>query len=236
MSGNKITFSRSSGAGNAYNGGYTWGYNNETTYLIEFEDGKDIRLDTDDVIPYNGKVLRLTKTDGKVPDTYNWPYYRNIWELDDNQDASIVKSVSLSMSYRMQHGTSAATWSYLDMGWAEEDIEVSQNENDYQIYAHSKKGNISQYVKFKFTKLGEGKYSDVSSLDVGYDESDSYKVDFTATNIAFNSKSSSIIALWKATHDTGLGISGFTYSDKYDWEEHYYQHPENELLLSVEFK
>ncbi len=236
VNGNQISFSPSSGRGYSYEGGYNWGYNKDATYMIVLEEGKDIKLDYNDVIPYGGKVLHVRKTNGGPAETFEWPYYKNIWELDDNQDASVVSSVSLYFSYRIQHETYNPLWSYINVEWSENDIKVSQNGNDYEIYANKKENGITQTAKFKFTKLGEGKYSEVPSVEVAYEEDGVYKVAFTATNIAVSSKSSSFGAHWAGTHDKGMGISGFTYSDKYNDEEHYYQHPENKLLLSVGFK
>jgi hypothetical protein len=135
------------------------------------------------------------------------------------------------------------------MWWNEQDITVNHNGDNYEIYARSKNTKDytteTKYVKFKFTRLEEGKYSDVSSVSAGYEEEcdngkeafySPYKVDFTATNIAFDSKSSSNYAYWTGTHSTGMGISDFTYTDQYDWEEHYYEHSDNKLELCIEFK
>ena len=169
-------------------------------------------------------------------------------KLEEEKDVTI-KSIRCTFAYRMQHGTSGAQYSYLDMWWNEQDITVNHNGDNYEIYARSKNTKDytteTKYVKFKFTRLEEGKYSDVSSVSAGYEEErdngkeafySHYKVDFTATNIAFDSKSSSNYAYWTGTHSTGMGISDFTYTDQYDWEEHYYEHSDNKLELCIEFK
>jgi len=176
------------------------------------------------------------------------PIFKSKAKLEEEKDVTI-KSIRCTFAYRMQHGTSGAQYSYLDMWWNEQDITVNHNGDNYEIYARSKNTKDytteTKYAKFKFTRLEEGKYSDVSSVSAGYEEEcdngkeafySHYKVDFTATNIAFDSKSSSNYAYWTGTHSTGMGISDFTYTDQYDWEEHYYEHSDNKLELCIEFK
>lgn len=214
VSGNKITFSRSSGGGYAYEDSNTWGYNKETTYVIEFENGKDIELGKNDVIPYNGKVLRLKKTDGKVPSTFNWPYYRNIWEFEDF-DYSAVKSMSISWYLYYATGDS---YSYTteSIDFKEGDIQASKSGNSLRVSAHRTYtymgGEYDVSVSFTVAIIPEGGWGKMSSLKVDltkefkqYDNT--IKVKFDADDVPHRDGSST---LWGATGDD-LKVSNFTY-------------------------
>ena len=216
VSGNKITFSRSSGAGYAYTGGYTWGYNNETTYLIEFEDGKDIKLDTNDVIPYNGKVLRLTKTDGKVPDTYNWAYYRNIWELDDF-DYDAIKSLSVSYYIYYVHPTADYNYTWDSIDFKEGEIQATKSGNTLRVSAQNSSRrygtDYKSSVSFTVDLDSEG-WGNLSSLKVvvnGHNEeaNNTIKTIFEVGNIPHESKLSTV---WYENKDD-INFTSFFYEN-----------------------
>jgi hypothetical protein len=107
VSGNKITFKPSSGS-------YSWGYNSEKTFVIELSPGKDVEFSAKEKFSYSGKILQLKKTDGNVPDTYNWKYYKDLWTLDKEQNTSVkineVNIVAYVKTDTKKNGSGAFDW------------------------------------------------------------------------------------------------------------------------------
>ena len=216
VSGNKITFKPSSGKGYAYEGGYTWGYNMESTYMIEFEEGKNVELAKDDVLPYSGKVLRLKKTDGKVPSSYNWAYYRNLWELDDyNYEA--IKSLSIGWKIYYVNSSGNYNYTYDTLSFEENDIQASKSGNSLSVSAHriysSWGGEYDATVSFTVGINTEG-WGDLSSFKVDvkeeYKQYDNFiRVKFESPGIKHNKNSSSV---WGATGEE-VDVSNFYYEN-----------------------
>lgn len=167
VSGNKITLSRSSGSGYAWTGGYTWGYNTPTTYIISFEDGKDVELKKGDVLKYSDKILRLMDTDGTVVDTYNWPYYRDIWLLEEFTPKTNIKKVTFN--FNCYHSDSRY---FDDVDFYPENLSVSASGNSFSVSGSLKKphsvGVRSYTISFDAGYDNEG-FSNIKSIKVTCD-------------------------------------------------------------------
>ncbi len=160
VSGNKITFKRSSGGGYAWEGGYTWGYNTPTTYVIEFEDGKDVELKKGDILKYNDKILRLKDTDGTVVSSYNWPYYRDIWLLEEFTPKTNIKKVSFS--FNCYYNENSDERFFEDINFPKESLSVSASGGSFSVSGSFKK-NYSSYET-------KGEYNYTISFDASYDD------------------------------------------------------------------
>lgn len=156
VSGNKITLNRSSGNGYAWEGGYDWGYNKNKTYIITFEDGKDVELKKGDVLKYSDKIMRLMDTDGTVVDSYNWAYYREIWLLEDFTPKTNIKKVTFS--FNCYHNDSRY---FDDVDFPLKDLSVSASGGIFKISGSLKKPYSSYDV--------EGEYNYTISFDASYD-------------------------------------------------------------------
>ena len=156
VSGNKITLNRSSGNGYAWEGGYDWGYNKNKTYIITFEDGKDVELKKGDVLKYSDKIMRLMDTDGTVVDSYNWAYYREIWLLEDFTPKTNIKKVTFS--FNCYHNDSRY---FDDVDFPVKDLSVSASGGIFKISGSLKKPYSSYDV--------EGEYNYTISFDASYD-------------------------------------------------------------------
>ena len=156
VSGNKITLNRSSGNGYAWEGGYDWGYNKNKTYIITFEDGKDVELKKGDVLKYSDKIMRMMDTDGTVVDSYNWAYYREIWLLEDFTPKTNIKKVTFS--FNCYHNDSRY---FDDVDFPLKDLSVSASGGTLKI---------SGSLKKPYSSYGtEGEYNYTISFDASYD-------------------------------------------------------------------
>ena len=157
ISGNKITFSPSSGSGYAWESGNTWGYNSQKTYILTFEDGKDIELANGDVLKYNDKILWLKDTDGTVVETFNWPYYRDIWLLEEFTPKTNIEKVTFN--FNCYHNDSRF---FDDIDFPVSNLSISASGGNFSVSGSLKK-NYSSYGV-------QGEYNYTISFDAKYDD------------------------------------------------------------------